>query len=121
MPVSVPGARPESVCGRVLIFAALPVFLNSPFQPIWFILAWLNQVELWFERIEREVVARGVFTSVNNTARNLMRYIRHYNQHAAPIKWAYQTSLTESLPLLIQLLQATSECANRWHERMPTI
>ncbi len=52
--------------------------------------SWLNQVELWFARIERDVVARGVFTSVNDLARKLMRYIRHHNQHAAPIKWAYR-------------------------------
>src|SRR5712691_5816222 len=52
--------------------------------------SWLNQVELWFGRIEREVVARGVFTSVNDLARKLMRYIRHHNQHPAPIKWAYR-------------------------------
>src|SRR5258707_1515372 len=52
--------------------------------------SWLNQVELWFGRIERDVVARGVFTSVNDLARKLMRYIRHHNRHAAPIKWAYR-------------------------------
>src|SRR6202011_5313427 len=52
--------------------------------------SWLNQVELWFGRIERDVVARGVFTSVNDLARKLMRYIRHHNQHAAPIKWTYR-------------------------------
>src|SRR6204780_2369179 len=52
--------------------------------------SWLNQVELWFGRIERDVVARGVFTSVKDLARKLMRYIRHHNQHAAPIKWAYR-------------------------------
>src|SRR6266852_2164347 len=49
-----------------------------------------KRVELWFGRIERDVVARGVFTSVNDLARKLMRYIRHHNQHAAPIKWAYR-------------------------------
>src|SRR6202047_2620255 len=52
--------------------------------------SWLNQVELWFGRIDRDVVARGVFTSVNDLARKLMRYIRHHNQHAAPIKWSYR-------------------------------
>ena len=26
--------------------------------------SWLNQVELWFGKIERDVIARGVFTSV---------------------------------------------------------
>src|ERR1700733_12744943 len=39
----------------------------------------LNQVENWFARIERDVIARGVFTSVRDLARKLMRYIRHYN------------------------------------------
>src|SRR5499426_4861266 len=41
--------------------------------------SWLNQVELWFTKIERDVIARGVFTSVKDLARKLMRYIRHYN------------------------------------------
>jgi transposase len=70
--------------------------------------SWLNQVELWFGRIERYVVARGVFTSVNDLARKLMRYIRHHNQHAAPSNGPTATSLTELSLLLIQLLQATS-------------
>jgi len=26
--------------------------------------SWLNQIELWFGKIERDVIARGVFTSV---------------------------------------------------------
>lgn len=51
--------------------------------------SWLNQVELWFSRIEREVIERGVFTSVKDLARKLMRYIRHYNRDAKPIKWKY--------------------------------
>ena len=38
--------------------------------------SWLNQVEIWFARIEREVIACGVFTSVRDLARKLMRYIR---------------------------------------------
>jgi transposase len=38
--------------------------------------SWVNQVEIWFSRIEREVIARGVFTSVRDLARKLIRYIR---------------------------------------------
>jgi transposase len=52
--------------------------------------SWLNQVENWFARIEREVIARGVFTSVHDLARKLMRYIRHYNRAPKPIKWTYR-------------------------------
>jgi len=40
-------------------------------------------------KIERDVIARGVFTSVKDLARKLMRYIKRYNQHPKPIKWRY--------------------------------
>ena len=51
--------------------------------------SWLNQVELWFAKIERDVIARGVFTSVKDLAKKLMRYIRHYNNNPKPVKWKY--------------------------------
>ena len=51
--------------------------------------SWLNQVELWFAKIERDVIARGVFTSVTDLKRKLMRYIRQYNKTAKPVKWKY--------------------------------
>src|ERR687897_1483343 len=51
--------------------------------------SWLNQVELWFAKIERDVTARGIFTSVTDLRRKLMRYIKHYNKTATPIRWAY--------------------------------
>jgi transposase len=46
--------------------------------------SWLNQVETWFARIE--VIARGVFTSVRDLARKLMRYIRAYSKTARPFR-----------------------------------
>ena len=52
--------------------------------------SWLNQVENWFAKIERDVIARVVFTSVTDLARKLMRYIRHYNRAPKPIKWTYR-------------------------------
>jgi transposase len=51
--------------------------------------SWLNQIELWFAKIERDVTARGIFTSVTDLRRKLMRYIRHYNKVAKPIRWSY--------------------------------
>jgi transposase len=51
--------------------------------------SWLNQVEIWFARIERDVIACGVFTSVNDLARKLMRYIRAYSKDARPFRWKY--------------------------------
>jgi transposase len=53
--------------------------------------SWLNQVELWFAKIERDVIARGVFTSVHDLKRKLMRYIRKYNDAPKPVKWVYRT------------------------------
>jgi transposase len=51
--------------------------------------SWLNQVELWFARIQRDVIARGVFTSVNDLSRKLMKYIRAYAKSARPFRWTY--------------------------------
>jgi transposase len=54
--------------------------------------SWLNQVELWFSKIERDVIARGVFKSVPDLKRKLMRYIRHYNKNPRVFKWTYKSS-----------------------------
>jgi hypothetical protein len=40
-------------------------------------------------KIERDVIARGIFTSVSDLKRKLMRYIRQYNQQPKPVKWKY--------------------------------
>ena len=60
--------------------------------------SWLNQVELWFAKIERDVIARGVFTAVKDLARKLMRYIRHYNRNPKPIKWTYRNLKYRIMP-----------------------
>jgi len=60
--------------------------------------SWLNQVEIWFARLEREVIARGVFTSVQDLARKLMRYIRAYAKTAKPFKWKYSDTRSRILP-----------------------
>jgi len=54
--------------------------------------SWLNQVELWFAKIQRDVIARGVFTSVADLKRKLMRYIRQYNKTPKTIKWIYRNT-----------------------------
>jgi transposase len=51
--------------------------------------SWLNQVENWFARIQRDVIARGVFTSTKDLHKKLMRYIHQYNKSARPLKWKY--------------------------------
>jgi transposase len=54
--------------------------------------SWLNQVECWFSKIERDVIARGVFTSGKDLAKKIMRYIRRYHWQAKPLKWTYKNT-----------------------------
>jgi len=72
---------------RVDEFLAAHPSVHLHFTPTYS--SWLNQVELWFAKIERDVIARGVFTSVPDLKRKLMRYIRQYNKQAKPVKWKY--------------------------------
>lgn len=51
--------------------------------------SWLNQVELWFAKLERDLIYRGVLTSMENLARGIMKFIRRYNEDARPFKWKY--------------------------------
>jgi transposase len=60
--------------------------------------SWRNQVEIWFSKIQRDVISRGVFTSVNDLARKLMRYIRNYNKTATPVRWIYKNVRHRIIP-----------------------
>src|SRR3954470_18073068 len=57
--------------------------------------SWLNQVELWFAKIQRDVIRRGVFTSVADLGTKLRRYIRAYSKSAKP----FSLDLYRSIPL----------------------
>lgn len=62
--------------------------------------SWLNQVEIWFAKIQRDVIARGVFTSVSDLARKLRKYIRAYSKAAKPFRWTY-TDVTRRIQPLV--------------------
>ena len=51
--------------------------------------SWLNQVELWFAKIQRDVISRGVFSSVTDLGNKLRKYIRAYAKSAKPFRWTY--------------------------------
>jgi transposase len=53
--------------------------------------SWLNQVELWFAKIERDCIARGIFTSTPDLRRKLMQYIRLHNKTCRPFRWTYRS------------------------------
>jgi len=43
-----------------------------------------------FSKIQRDLIARGIFCSVKDLDRKIMRYIRSYNRKATPIKWSHR-------------------------------
>jgi len=51
--------------------------------------SWLNQVELWFAKIERDLIARGIFTSASDLRKKLRQYITLHNKTAQPFEWIY--------------------------------
>jgi transposase len=51
--------------------------------------SWLNQVESWFSKLQRDVIDRGVFSSVADLNRKILRYIRLYRKTAKPFRWKY--------------------------------
>jgi len=51
--------------------------------------SWLNQVEIWFSKIQRDVIDRGVFTSIADLARKIKKYIQAYAKSAKPFRWTY--------------------------------
>jgi transposase len=62
--------------------------------------SWLNQVEIWFSKVERDVIARGVFTSVTDLARKLRKYIRAYAKTAKPVRWTYTDARRRIQPVV---------------------
>jgi hypothetical protein len=49
----------------------------------------LNQVELWLAKIQRDLLAPGIFTSVADLARKIRKYIHAYAKVARPFRWSY--------------------------------
>ena len=58
------------------------------------------QVEIWFSKVERDVIARGVFTSVADLARKLRKYIRAYGKSAQPFRWSYTDASRRIRPVV---------------------
>ena len=72
---------------KVTDFLAAHPHVHMHYTPTY--ASWLNQVELWFAKVKRDLLARGIFTSVMDLARKLRRFITKYNERAKPVRWAY--------------------------------
>jgi transposase len=51
--------------------------------------SWLNQVELFFSILERRLLRRGEFESIDHLAERVIAFIKDYNRRAAPFRWTY--------------------------------
>jgi transposase len=52
--------------------------------------SWLNQIEIWFNMLTKDVLKGGVWKSKKQLINQLMQYIETYNtERAKPFKWTY--------------------------------
>jgi transposase len=52
--------------------------------------SWLNQVEIWFNILTKDVVKGGIWQSSEQLANQLMEYVKTYNTtRAKPFRWTY--------------------------------
>jgi transposase len=51
--------------------------------------SWLNQVELWFSILERQIINRGNFTDIEDLSHKIMKFIEDYNVNSKPFAWCY--------------------------------
>jgi hypothetical protein len=58
----------------------------------------LSRVELWLAKIERDVIVRGVFTTVTDRERKPVRYIRQYSKNAKPVARKYYDPSLRTTP-----------------------
>ena len=65
-------------------FAARPRF-HVHFTPTY--ASWLNQVEIWFNRITQQAIRRGTFRSVKELVEKIDRYAQNSNHQARPFVW----------------------------------
>jgi hypothetical protein len=71
-------------------------FLENPQHRIRFVYtpkhcSWLNPVENWFSRLQRQVITHGNFLSVKELEQKIDDYIGFYNRCLAkPLKWKFQ-------------------------------
>ena len=54
--------------------------------------SWLDQVEIIFSKVQREVLTPNDFSSTVALEWTLMRYFEDLNHHPRPIQWTYTTA-----------------------------
>lgn len=52
--------------------------------------SWLNQIELWFSILVRQLLSKKDFKSLNDLTKQVLKFIEEYNRKAKPFAWTYQ-------------------------------
>jgi transposase len=52
--------------------------------------SWLNQIEIWFSILERQVLARASDSSYRERAARIRRFAHHWNRIARPFRWTFK-------------------------------
>ncbi len=53
--------------------------------------SWVNQVELFFSRVQRRVIRYGSFDSVSDLSNEVLGFIDHWNEHERkPYRWTFR-------------------------------
>ena len=70
--------------------------------------SWLNQVEIWFNRITQKAIRRGTFTSVKDLTEKIDQFVQQYNKNTQPFAWtATADSILEKIKRLCQSISET--------------
>lgn len=51
--------------------------------------SWLNQIELWFSILKRQLLTRNSFDSKDDLANKILEFIEEYNKQSKPFAWCY--------------------------------
>lgn len=52
--------------------------------------SWMNQIEIWFGIINRRLLKRKSYQSVEQLEESILRFIEQYNVTASPFRWTYK-------------------------------
>jgi putative transposase len=87
-------------------FATRPRF-HVHFTPTYS--SWLNQVEIWFNRITQQAIRRGTFRSVKELVQKIDHYVQTSNRLARPFTWtATADSILAKVERLCTVISGTA-------------